>query len=88
MRHSIERYMRIPSIPWFLLLFFALILSQTASFSCPVCFGALDDPATNGMNIAIFTLLGVTGSVLAALISFLLRIRKLSRLSTTERGEA
>jgi hypothetical protein len=65
-----------------------LFISGSSAFSCPVCFGALDDPATKGMNIAIVTLLGVTGSVLAGFVSFFLRLRRLSRTSAIERGEA
>lgn len=80
--------MRMPSSGSTLFLFLLVILSQSIAVSCPVCFGALDDPATNGMNIAIFTLLGVTGSVLAAFVAFFLRLRKLSRSAATERGES
>ncbi len=65
-----------------------LIMSQNSAFSCPVCFGALDDPATNGMNFAIITLLGVTGSVLAGFISFFLRLRKLSHSTPVGRSDA
>jgi hypothetical protein len=77
--------MRVP----FLLLAVSIlvILSQHVALACPVCFGALDDPATNGLNYAIFTLLGVTGSILAVFFSFVLRLRRLSRLVGAKRGE-
>jgi hypothetical protein len=79
--------MKMPSNGGTVLLFLLVILGQSHAVSCPVCFGALDDPATNGMNVAIFTLLGVTGSVLGAFVAFFLRLRKLSRSAATERGE-
>ena len=39
--------------------------------ACPVCFGASDEPAAHAMNYAIFTLLGVTGSVLGSFLAFI-----------------
>jgi len=45
-------------------------------FACPVCFGASDAPAAQGMNLAIFTLLGVTGSVLASFLGFIAYLMK------------
>jgi len=80
--------MKMPSGSRTVFLFLLVFLGQSYAVSCPVCFGALDDPATNGMNFAIFTLLGVTGSVLAAFVAFFLRLRKLSRSAATERGES
>jgi hypothetical protein len=68
-------------------LLITLMLSLNSAASCPVCFGALDDPATQGMNVAILTLLGVTGSVLAGFLSFFLRLRRLSRSSAASRGD-
>lgn len=73
---------------WLVGLSFLLLTGGYTAFSCPVCFGALDDPATNGLNIAIFTLLGVTGTVLAGFVTFFLKIRKLSRASATEKVDA
>lgn len=73
---------------WFFALVVLLIVSQHSAYSCPVCFGALDDPATNGMNVAIFTLLGVTGSVLAGFIAFFLRLKRLARAARIGGGEA
>jgi hypothetical protein len=65
-----------------------LLISPSLSLSCPVCFGALDDPATAGMKYAILTLLGVTGTVFAGFISFFLRLRKHSRSSENTGGES
>ena len=64
-----------PVVPLLLALMMLLIGSQRAA-ACPSCFGAPDAPATHGMNMAIIALLGVTGSVLMALGSLFLRIRK------------
>lgn len=75
-------------VSWLFSLTVLAFLTQNSASSCPVCFGALDDPATNAMNVAIFTLLGVTGSVLAGLISFFLRLRRLSRSTSVSGGEA
>jgi hypothetical protein len=69
----------------FLLSFF-LLLGESLVFSCPVCRGAAGDPATEGMNLAIATLLGVTGSVLAGIVSFFLRVRKRTRKTSMGEG--
>lgn len=75
-------------VSWLFALLTLLIVAQDIAYACPVCFGALDDPATNGMNMAIVTLLGVTGSVLAGFISFFLRLKRLARRTPPEGGEA
>ncbi len=46
--------------------------------SCPICYGDPDSPMTQGMNMAIFSLLGVTGSVLGGLVLFFLYVRRRS----------
>ena len=86
--YSSEEPMKTPFALLPVLLAFLVILGQNIAFSCPVCFGALDDPATQGMNVAILTLLGVTGTVLAGLISFFLRLRRFSRAAAFKRGDA
>jgi len=48
--------------------------------ACPVCYGAPDSPATQGMTAAIITLLGVTGGVLAAFGTMFLRLRSRVRM--------
>ena len=48
--------------------------------ACPVCYGAADSPSTEGMTAAIFSLLGVTGGVLAAFGAMFLRFRRRARL--------
>ena len=44
--------------------------------ACPVCFGAADSPMTQGMNMGILSLLGITGTMLAGIATLLLRFRK------------
>lgn len=52
--------------------------------ACPVCYGAPDSSSTEGMTAAIFSLLGVTGGVLAAFAAMFLRIRRRTRAMLTE----
>ncbi len=47
-----------------------LVMSPERLLACPICFGASDAPAARGMTLAIFTLLGVTGSVLGSFLAF------------------
>jgi LPXTG-motif cell wall-anchored protein len=58
-----------------LLLLLLLAFVDTAR-ACPSCFGDPDSPMTGGMNAAILILLGITGSVLAALVLFFLYLRR------------
>ena len=46
-----------------------LLVETQAAWACAVCFGAPDDPQTRGMNMAIITMLSVTGIVMAFIIS-------------------
>jgi hypothetical protein len=58
------------------------VLCGAAAFragACPVCYGAPDSASTQGMTAAIFSLLGVTGGVLAAFATMFLRIRRRTR---------
>ena len=41
-----------------------MLVTSTDAWACAVCFGAPDSPQTQAMNMAIVTMLGVTGSVL------------------------
>ena len=54
--------------------------------ACPVCYGAPDSASTQGMTAAIFSLLGVTGGVLAAFAAMFLRIRRRTRRMLREAG--
>ncbi len=56
-----------------------LAIAGVAS-ACSVCFGDPDDAQSHGMNMAILTLLGVTGGVMSTIVAFAttiaLRIRR------------
>jgi hypothetical protein len=62
----------------FLAAFTVFALSRAGA--CPVCYGAPDSSSTQGMTAAIFSLLGVTGGVLAAFAAMFFRIRRRTRL--------
>ena len=55
------------------------IVAVLRAGACPVCYGAPDSASTQGMTAAIFSLLGVTGGVLAAFATMFLRIRRRTR---------
>lgn len=63
------------------------ILTQSLASACPVCFGAEGDPATEGLNFAILTLLGVTGTVVGGFVSFFLRLKRRSRMNAAAMGK-
>ena len=46
-----------------------LVADAHRAWACAVCFGAPDDPQTFGMNMAIATMLSVTGVVLGLIAS-------------------
>lgn len=46
-----------------------LLVDTHAAWACAVCFGAPDDAQTIGMNMAIATMLSVTGVVMAFIVS-------------------
>ena len=58
-----------------ILLFILLFVPETAD-ACATCFGDPSAPASQGMNWAIITLLGVTGGVLGGIISTIISIGK------------
>lgn len=55
------------------------LLPGTVS-ACAVCFGDPESAMTHGVNMAIITMGGVTGSVLGGLALFFFHIRKRSNL--------
>ena len=69
-------------------LFVALVISTMPDLAqaCGSCYGAADSSATSGMNFAILSMLGITGSVLAGLASFFLFLRKRARVYLTSNG--
>ena len=58
-----------------ILLFILLFIPETAD-ACATCFGDPTAPASQCMNWAIITLLGVTGGVLGGVISTIISIGK------------
>ncbi|HIA29226.1 MAG TPA: hypothetical protein EYN81_02935 [Candidatus Marinimicrobia bacterium] len=48
--------------------------------ACATCFGAPDAPMTKGMNMAILTLLGVTGSVMGMAGTMFIVLRRRARM--------
>ena len=63
----------------FLTLLTIILLMDNLS-ACATCFGASDEPMTEGMNMAILTLLGVTGSVMGMAGTMFLVIRRRARI--------
>jgi hypothetical protein len=60
----------------------ALMVAAAAdpAFACPVCFGASDAPAVQGMQMAILALLALTVAVLGAFAAFFLYLRQRARM--------
>jgi hypothetical protein len=54
------------------------LIPDSAS-ACATCFGDPSAPASQGMNWAIITLLGITGSVLGAVIHTIVTISRKSK---------
>ena len=61
---------------WISILLFIVALTPDNLFGCATCFGDPSAPAVKGMNWAIITLLGVTGSVLGGVIHTIVTISK------------
>jgi len=58
------------------------LLALTASApaqACATCFGTPDDPQTQGMNMAIVTLLGVTYGVFGAMLGTVVVVWRMNR---------
>jgi len=54
-------------------------------WACAVCFGAKGDPQTEGLNMAIITLLGTTYTLFAGMIAVGIVVwRRSKRISATE----
>ncbi len=55
-------------------------LAPSRSLACPICFGGdPDSQLAQGMNWAVFTLLGITGVVLGGFVGFMFHLLKRSR---------
>ena len=57
-----------------------MILLMDNLSACATCFGAPDAPMTKGMNMAILTLLGVTGSVMGMAGTMFIVLRRRARM--------
>ncbi|HEX9656825.1 MAG TPA: hypothetical protein VGB89_07940 [Bacteroidota bacterium] len=58
----------------------ALLGLQEVVHACPSCYGDPNAADVKGLNVAIFALLGVTGGVLGAFVTFFFHLRKRARL--------
>jgi hypothetical protein len=56
-----------------------LLALPHAVSACPNCYGNPDEAATQGMNFAILSLLGITSGVLVAFGAFFLQLRRRAR---------
>ena len=59
-----------------IILSFILLFVPESAEACATCFGDPSAPASQGMNWAILTLLGVTGGVLGGVIGTIISIGK------------
>jgi hypothetical protein len=57
-----------------------LVAAPRAAFACPVCFGQSDSPMAWGTNMAIFFMLGVTGTVLTGFGAFIVYLMRRAKL--------
>ncbi len=57
-----------------------VIVAPAVALACPICFGGdPNSPEAQGLNWAVFTLLGVTGGVLSGFVGFIFHLMKRSR---------
>ena len=61
----------------FLKIFFSIIIFSIPKigFACATCYGAPDAPATQGLNYAIFVLLGCIATVLMGIVFTFISLR-------------
>ncbi|MEK7262884.1 MAG: hypothetical protein AAB071_00050 [Bacteroidota bacterium] len=60
----------------FALVILGILLFPSALFACPSCYGSSSGPMIDGMNAAIATMLGITGSMLCCVTIFFVMMRK------------
>jgi|TARA_B100001750_G_C15519690_1_gene610450 hypothetical protein len=76
-----------------LILLFTLIFSPRILSACATCFGAVDAPATQGLNMAILVLLAFIGVILSLIVLTIFSFYKkskayhLSLLTKIDNGE-
>ncbi|MCH8011244.1 MAG: hypothetical protein IIA61_04730 [Candidatus Marinimicrobia bacterium] len=54
-------------------------LAPSIAMACATCFGAPDAPMTHGMNMAIISLMGITGTVLGGIVIFFISLIRKSK---------
>tara|TARA_B100000315_G_scaffold218843_1_gene220390 strand:+ start:16220 stop:16462 length:243 start_codon:yes stop_codon:yes gene_type:complete len=64
----------------------AIVFSPAIGSACAVCFGNAESAMVQGVNLAIISLMGVTGSVLGAIVAFALRMKRRSKLLERHKG--
>ncbi len=64
-----------------------LYLLPSVSHACATCYGASDAPATEGMNWAIITLLGVTGGMLGSVGAVMVRLKNRAKHLSSNQKE-
>ena len=57
-----------------------IVAVPRAALACPVCFGQSDSPMALATNMAVFFMLGVTGSVLAGFAGFIIYLMRRAKL--------
>ena len=67
-----------------LFLLIGLVCAPQTALACATCFGAADAPQTKAMNMAILSLLGVIGTVLAMLATFIVYLVLRARIVARE----
>ena len=63
-----------------ILITLTIVAVPRAVLACPVCFGQSDSPMAAGVNMAVFFMLGVTGSVLAGFAGFIIYLMRRAKL--------
>ena len=64
-----------------------VLVAPALSWACPICFGGdPDSPIAQGVNWAVFTLLGITGGVLSGFVGFIFHLMKRSRHALGHEG--
>lgn len=66
----------------------ALVLTPDAALACAVCFGKSDSAMARGMNMGIFSLLGIIAAVLLGVASFFVFLARRSANTPAELGHA
>jgi len=59
---------------------FVVTFGMQTAIACPSCYGTPDSPMTEGMNMAILSLLGITGGVLVSFVAFFMYLRRRARV--------